>query len=160
MAVGYKRRYWFHLPLSLFLGAAPFAVGVFAHLPPLARLFFFVSSFVLYFLVRRSLRTAISTAPFLERDRQQRTRWDEIRNEWGAKASPRLFEEKKAELEKLRATWSRLKEVEAAPENVKPRRRETGTTTENSKPGRTLREGFSRGPGVRRKSRASSRKVK
>jgi DNA-binding helix-hairpin-helix protein with protein kinase domain len=101
------------MPMAVFIGAGPFAVGVFAHLPMLARLFFFVSSFVLYVLVRRSLRTTRRTTMFLERDRQLRIRWDEIRNEWEAKAGPRQFEEKRAELEKLWAAWSRLPEWQA-----------------------------------------------
>lgn len=112
-ALAFRRSYWFHIPMSFFIGAGPFAVGVFAHLPTLARLFFFVSSFVLYVLVRRSLRTTRRTAMFLERDRQMRSRWDEIRNEWEAKAGPRLFEEKRTELEKLWAAWSRLPEWQA-----------------------------------------------
>lgn len=109
-AIAFRRSYWFHFPLSFFIGAGPFAVGVFAHLPMAARLFFFISAFVLYYLVRRSLRATRRISMFLERDRQLRSRWDEIRNEWEAKAGPRLFDEKRAELERLWSAWARLPE--------------------------------------------------
>lgn len=110
-AIAYKRRHWFHLPMALFLAAAPLSVGIFAVLPLLARLFFFVSAIVIYILIRRSLRATASIAPFLERDRYLRSRWDEIRNDWDNKAGPRLFDMKRAELDKLRVSWLRLPEL-------------------------------------------------
>jgi DNA-binding helix-hairpin-helix protein with protein kinase domain len=110
-ALAFRRRHWFHLPLALFVAAAPLSVGIFAHLPPLARLFFFISSLILYVLLRRSLRATASTAAFLERDRYLRSRWDEVRNEWDSKAGPRMFEQKRAELDRLRVSWTRMPEL-------------------------------------------------
>ncbi len=104
----FLRRYWFHVPMSLFAAAVPLSVGVFTRLPMSARLFFFVAAFLLYFLVRRSLKATKSVSLFLERDRRQRARWDEIRNEWETKAGPRAFENKRAELERLWIAWKGL----------------------------------------------------
>ena len=113
-AISFRRRHWFHLPVSLFLAALPVAVGVFTELPTAARLFFFISAFVLYVLVRRTLRATISIRQFLEQDRQQRARWDSVKSEWEAKAGARRFDDKRAELERLWVAWTNLDAQQAA----------------------------------------------
>jgi len=113
-AISFKRRYWFHVPLALFIAGIPVAAGVLAQVPDLGRIFFFASALILYFLVRRALKATINISTFLERDRQQRARWDSIGSEWEAKAGPRRFEDKRAELERLWTAWTSLAARRAA----------------------------------------------
>lgn len=113
-AISFRRRHWFHLPLSLFVAGVPMAIGAFTPLPELARGLFFIAAFILYVLMRRMLRASISISHFLELDRQQRARWDAVKSEWEAKAGVRRFDEKRAELERLWVAWTNLDAQQAA----------------------------------------------
>ncbi len=113
-AVTFRRQRWFHVPFSLFVSGLPIAVGVFSQLPTAGRLFFFASAFLLYVLIRRSLRATVNVSAFLELDRQQRARWDMIKSEWETKAGPRLYDEKRAELDRLWVAWESLDELRTA----------------------------------------------
>ncbi len=106
----FKRQYWFHGPLALLCGAATLALAVFVDLPLPGRLFFFVSAFVLYFLVRRNLRMKIDITYFMERERLLRAQWDAVRAEWAAKAGVAAFDAKRGELEQLRTRWTAIPE--------------------------------------------------
>ncbi len=112
-AVSFRRRHWYHMPFSLLVAALAILAGLYSQVPALGKLFFFIAAFVLYVLVRRSLKSTINISLFLERDRQQRARWDAIKSEWENKAGPRLFETKRADLERLWAEWNNLDERQA-----------------------------------------------
>ena len=109
----FKRQRWFHGPLALFCAAATMAVGVFVDLPLLGKLFFFVTGFALYFLVRRNLRMKTDLSGFMERERLLRAQWDSVRAEWDAKAGVGAFDAKLGELVELRARWTALPEFRA-----------------------------------------------
>ncbi len=106
----FKQQYWFHGPLALFCGAATLALALFVDLPLPGRLFFFVSAFVLYFLVRRNLRMKEDISIFIERERRLRAQWDAVRAEWDAKAGVGAFDAKLGELNQLRTQWTALPE--------------------------------------------------
>jgi len=56
--------------------------------------------------VRLVLRGTVDATPYIVREHECRRLWETTRAEWEAKAGPRRFDDKRAELEKLKNWWT------------------------------------------------------
>jgi DNA-binding helix-hairpin-helix protein with protein kinase domain len=99
-----RRRTW-HGPLALLIAVVPAALSFSVDLPLLGRSFFFIAAIVLYVLARVILRATADVTPFVVREYECRALWETTLAEWQAKAGPRAFDDKRAELDKLKAWW-------------------------------------------------------
>jgi DNA-binding helix-hairpin-helix protein with protein kinase domain len=98
------RRGW-HGTIALILAVIPAGLSFSVDLPPLGRSVFFLAAVVLYVFVRLILRTTVDTTPFVVHEHECRQLWESILAEWEAEAGPRRFDDKRRELEKLKAWW-------------------------------------------------------
>ncbi|HSI01462.1 MAG TPA: hypothetical protein VLA02_12740, partial [Reyranella sp.] len=97
-------RAW-HGPVALLIAVLPAGLSFSVDLPLLGRGLFFAAAIVLYVIVRLVLRTAVDATPYIVREQECRQLWASTLAEWEAKAGPRRFDDKRAELEKLKNWW-------------------------------------------------------
>jgi DNA-binding helix-hairpin-helix protein with protein kinase domain len=100
-----RRRAW-HGPVALLVAVLPAALSFSVDLPLLGRAFFLLAAIVLYVISRLVLRATVDATPFIVREYECRQLWETTVAEWEAKAGPRKFDEKRAELEKLKNWWA------------------------------------------------------
>jgi hypothetical protein len=98
------RRSW-QGPVAFVIAVVPAALSFGIDLPTLGRLVFFTAAIVLFFLVRWALRGSLDAATFVVREHEARKLWQATLADWEAKAGPRRFDDKRAELEKLKDWW-------------------------------------------------------
>jgi DNA-binding helix-hairpin-helix protein with protein kinase domain len=98
-------RAW-HGPVAFFVAVLPAGLSFSVDLPLLGRAFFFAAAVVLYVIVRLILRSTLDVTSFIVREYECRQLWETTLAEWEAKAGPRKFDEKRAELEKLKNWWT------------------------------------------------------
>jgi DNA-binding helix-hairpin-helix protein with protein kinase domain len=99
------RRRW-HGPVAFLIAVIPAGVSFSVDLPLLGRSFFLIAAVVFYGLVRLILRATADVTPFVVREAECRLLWESTLAEWQAKAGPRTFDDKRAELEKLKDWWA------------------------------------------------------
>jgi hypothetical protein len=92
-------------PLAFLVALGPAALSFSIDVPTLGRLLFFAVAVVLFFVVRSVLRRPLNVATFVAREREAQRRWQAVLAEWEAKAGPRRFDDKWAELQKLTDWW-------------------------------------------------------
>ena len=109
------RRAWLK-PLPFVAALAPAALGFGPNLPMPERLGLFGVAIVVFALVRWLVRRTADVGPFRVRESESRKRWQAAQARWVAEAGPRRFDNKRAELEKLRAWWS---EAAAQPQRAR-----------------------------------------
>ena len=99
-----RRRSW-QGPVAFLVAVVPAALSFSIDLPTLGRLVFFAAAVVLFFLVRWALRGSLDVATFVVREHEARKLWQSTFADWEAKAGPHRFDDKRAELEKLKDWW-------------------------------------------------------
>jgi len=98
------RRAWLK-PLPILIALVPAALAFGAEVPILARLELLGAAILLFALVRWLVRRTADVGPFRVRESESRKRWQAALARWDAEAGARRFDDKRAELEKLRAWW-------------------------------------------------------
>jgi DNA-binding helix-hairpin-helix protein with protein kinase domain len=98
------RRSW-QGPVAFLIAIVPAALSFSIDLPTLGRLVFFVAAIVLFFLMRWALSGSLDVGTFVVREHEARKLWQATLADWEAKAGPRRFDDKRAELEKLKDWW-------------------------------------------------------
>jgi DNA-binding helix-hairpin-helix protein with protein kinase domain len=99
------RRAW-HGPVALLLAVAPAGMAFGVELPLIARLLFLLAAVAIFVLVRWALRSSLDVTTFMVCEHEARKLWQATLAQWEAEAGPRRFDDKRAELEKLRAWWT------------------------------------------------------
>lgn len=98
------RRSW-QGPVAFLVAIVPAALSFGIEVPTLARLIFFAAAVVLFFLVRWALSGSLDVGTFVVREHEARKLWQSTLADWEAKAGPHRFDDKRAELEKLKDWW-------------------------------------------------------
>jgi DNA-binding helix-hairpin-helix protein with protein kinase domain len=98
------RRSW-QGPVAFVIAVVPAALSFGIDLPNLARLVFLAAAVVLFFLVRWALRGSLDVGTFVVREHEARRLWQATLADWEARAGPRRFDDKRAELERLKDWW-------------------------------------------------------
>ena len=101
------RRAW-QGPVALAVAVVPAGMAFAVELPLLARGLFLLAAAFIFLLVRWALRGSLDVTTFMVREHEARRLWQATLAEWEAEAGPRRFDDKRAELEKLRAWWTEV----------------------------------------------------
>jgi hypothetical protein len=99
------RRAW-HGPVALLLAVVPAAMAFGVELPLIARGLFLLAAVAVFGLVRWALRSSLDVTTFMVREHEARKLWQATLAQWEAEAGPRRFDDKRAELEKLKDWWT------------------------------------------------------
>jgi hypothetical protein len=93
-------------PLPIVVALVPAALAFAAERPMIGRLALVGAAIVLFVVVRWLVRRTAGVGSFTERARERRALWQAALARWAAEAGPRRFDNKRAELEKLKAWWT------------------------------------------------------
>ena len=99
------RRAW-QGPVALAVAVVPAGMAFAVELPLIARGLFLLAAAFIFLLVRWALRGSLDVTTFMVREHEARRLWQKTLAEWEAEAGPRRFDDKRAELDKLRAWWT------------------------------------------------------
>jgi DNA-binding helix-hairpin-helix protein with protein kinase domain len=99
------RRAW-QGPVALLVAVVPAGMAFGVELPLIARGLFLVAALFIFIVVRWALRGSLDVTTFMVREHEARKLWQATLAEWEAEAGPRRFDDKRAEIEKLRAWWT------------------------------------------------------
>lgn len=99
------RRAW-QGPVALAVAVVPAGMAFGVELPLIARGLFLLAAMFIFLSVRWALRGSLDVTTFMVREHEARRLWQATLAEWEAEAGPRRFDDKRAELEKLRAWWT------------------------------------------------------
>jgi DNA-binding helix-hairpin-helix protein with protein kinase domain len=99
------RRAW-QGPVALLVAVVPAGMAFGVELPLLARGLFLVAALFIFIVMRWALRGSLDVTTFMVREHEARKLWQATLAEWEAEAGPRRFDDKRAEIEKLRAWWT------------------------------------------------------
>jgi hypothetical protein len=100
-----RRRIWLR-PVPFLVALIPATLAFWTELPVFNRYAFFGVTLVVFALVRLALRPTGDVTTFRVREHEARALWQSTVADWEAKAGPRRFDDKRAELDKLKDWWT------------------------------------------------------